>query len=258
VNDERFLSIVQREAAIEPAAVERAVRATLEVLAERVLPGEAKHAAELLPEQIGRWLVPKRPREIFDADDFVRRVANRLELYPPAGAEPQIAAVFLALSRALTGREFTNLAAELPKEYTPLLGRAVRSQDATMSLVDFVDAVADRAGTDFDAARLAAEADLETLAERIAGGQVEDIRKELPAELHDPLRRGVAHTGGNARRMSLQEFLSLAADREGVPTEAARDHARAVFATLREALTEKAFHDVESELPREYAVLTSA
>lgn len=258
MNDERFLSIVQREAAVEPADAARTVRATLEVLAERLLPGEARKAAELLPEQVGRWLVPKRDRELFGADDFVQRVADRLDLHPPVAAAPQIAAVFLALSRALTGPEFTILVAELPKDYTPLLGRVARMHGGVMSLVDFVDAVADRAGTDFDGARLAAEADLETLAERIAGGQVEDIRKELPAELHDPLRRGVSRTGGAARRMSLEEFVSVAAEREGVPTAAARDHARAVFATLREALTEKAFHDVESELPREYAVLTSA
>jgi uncharacterized protein (DUF2267 family) len=255
VNSERFLSIVQREAGVEPGDADRATRATLEVLAERLMPGESRHLAAQLPADIGRWLRPRHDREAFDSDDFVRRVANRLELYPPEKAAPQVVAVFLALSRALPGDDFATLVAELPKDYRPLLGRTAERRTQIMPFVDFVDAVADRAGTDFDAARLAAEADLETLAERIAGGQVHDLRKELPSELHEPLVRGVEHTGGRARAMALEEFVAIAADREGVPVAAARDHARAVFATLREALTEKAFADMEAELPKEYASL---
>jgi uncharacterized protein (DUF2267 family) len=57
--------------------------------------------------------------------------------------------------------------------------------------------------------------------------------------------------------MSLDEFLALVAEREGAPGADPREHARAVVVTLRDAVTPKAFRDVESELPREYAVLTA-
>jgi uncharacterized protein (DUF2267 family) len=55
--------------------------------------------------------------------------------------------------------------------------------------------------------------------------------------------------------MSLEEFLDRVAAREGVDRATAERHARAVFAALRELVPEKEFHDVESQLPAEYAPL---
>ena len=52
--------------------------------------------------------------------------------------------------------------------------------------------------------------------------------------------------------MSLDEFIARIAEREGVGYEQALEHARAVFATLRETLTHKEFSDLLSELPRGY------
>ena len=54
--------------------------------------------------------------------------------------------------------------------------------------------------------------------------------------------------------MPLERFLERVAGREGVPPEEAGEHARAVFATLREAVGEE-FYDVTVQLPPEYAVL---
>jgi uncharacterized protein (DUF2267 family) len=53
--------------------------------------------------------------------------------------------------------------------------------------------------------------------------------------------------------MSLDEFLDRVAIAEGVDREEAERHARAVFAALREFVPRKEIHDVESELPAEYA-----
>jgi uncharacterized protein (DUF2267 family) len=57
--------------------------------------------------------------------------------------------------------------------------------------------------------------------------------------------------------MSLEEFLTRVATREGVDHEEAKRHARAVFAALRQFVPGKEIHDVESELPAEYAPLFS-
>jgi uncharacterized protein (DUF2267 family) len=52
--------------------------------------------------------------------------------------------------------------------------------------------------------------------------------------------------------MSLDAFLRLVAEREGVPPDKAREHTRAVFATLREAVSEKEFSDITNQLPKEF------
>ena len=52
--------------------------------------------------------------------------------------------------------------------------------------------------------------------------------------------------------MSLDEFVARVAEREGVSREQALDHARAVFTTLREAIPDKEWSDLLTELPRAY------
>jgi uncharacterized protein (DUF2267 family) len=254
VNYERFLSIVQREAGLDTEAAEQAVQATLETLSERLFAGPARTLARLLPAEVERWITPRGARDVFGADEFLRRVATR-EGVPVPAAEAHVPAVFYAMSRALTAPEFETMAGELPRDYDRLLAEARRPPVEVLPLDDFLRRVADRAGTDLETARLASEAVLETLAERLAGGEVSDLRKELPPELRGAMERGVEHTGGVARGMSLEEFLALVAVREGVPPVEALEHDRAVFATLRDAVTDKAFHDLTSELPKEYLEL---
>jgi uncharacterized protein (DUF2267 family) len=96
---------------------------------------------------------------------------------------------------------------------------------------------------------------LETLAERIAGGEVDDLVSRLPVELHEPLKRGRARTGDRATRMSLEQFLARVAEREGVTPAEARVHTRAVLATLREAVGDDEFFDIQAELPGDYAAV---
>jgi uncharacterized protein (DUF2267 family) len=122
-----------------------------------------------------------------------------------------------------------------------------------LPLDEFLDRVGGRAGLDNAAAQRATEAVLETLAERIAGGEVDDVAEYLPQQLQPALERGKERTRGKAQRISLDEFVGRIADREGVTWEDALEHARAVFATLREALPDKELSDVLAELPRAYS-----
>jgi uncharacterized protein (DUF2267 family) len=254
VNDERFLALVQREAGLDGSGAERAVRATLETLAERLHAGAARTVAGLLPAGSAGWASPRGEREIFGADEFLRRAAGRMGADPDA-AGPRVRAVFYALSRALTAPEFAVMAAELPKDYAPLLAGARRPPVEVLPVEEFLSRVADRAWIDLPTALTASEAVLETLGERLAGGEVVDLRKELPPELRPAMERGLARTGGTARGMTLEEFLAAVALREGVPPAAALEHDRAVFSTLRDAFTDKAFSDMSSELPAEYLAL---
>jgi uncharacterized protein (DUF2267 family) len=124
-----------------------------------------------------------------------------------------------------------------------------------MDYHEFVKGVARRAALDEDRARRATEAVLEALGERISRGQVRDLEQRLPDELDAPLERGDAASNGAARPLSLEEFERGIAEREGVTPSEAHEHARAVFATLREAVGEKEIADTAAQLPDEYAAV---
>jgi uncharacterized protein (DUF2267 family) len=261
---ERFITTIEQRAGISWIDAERAASATLETLAERITPGQARQLAEDLPAQIRRWLIPdSRSRERdgersadFDVDEFLRRVAER-EGVDPETAAHHAKAVFIALARLVRGEEIAQLVAQLPAPYKRLLYEATRRRrdpggPEVISVEMFTRRVARRGALEPAEAHEASEIVLETLAERIAGGEVDDLAEEIPEPLRPPLERGKARAGGKAQRMSLDEFIARIAEREGVSYEQALDHARAVFATLRETLTDKEFSDLLSELPRGY------
>jgi uncharacterized protein (DUF2267 family) len=244
-----FLTIVEQAADIGRDEAERAVQATLQTLGERIAAGEARDLAAELPPEAAPYIGVPGDAQRFDVDEFVRRVAARAGV-DATTARRRARAVFAALGRTLSRQELDDLEAELPKGFAPLLpaGPDVEVTPAET----FLRYAADRAATDLEGARRATEAVLETLAERIAGGEVDDLIERLPAELHEPLRRGREHTGGKASRMNLDAFVQRVAEREGIDPMTARDHVRAVMLALREAVGDAEFFDVKSELPVEY------
>jgi uncharacterized protein (DUF2267 family) len=245
---DRFIELVAQWADTGFDSAERAVRATLETLADRIDRGEARQIAERLPPEIAPWVATALPAQRFDVDEFLRRVADR-EGVRIDEAERQARAVFWVLRHVLE-KQFDDLVAELPKDFAPLLGLPPVPEVTSAGV--FLQRVSERTGLDPDAAERATDAVLETLAERIAGGEVRDLISRLPARLHEPLKRGDEPTGGKAIRMSVDEFVLRVADREGVTYDDARDHVRAVLATLHEALGDEEWSDVTVELPREY------
>jgi uncharacterized protein (DUF2267 family) len=250
---ERFITTIEQQTGISWNAAERAARATLTTLAERISAGQARE----LPPQIGKWLEDGGvDAEDFDVREFLRRVAEREEVDEEAAAE-HAKAVFVALARLVRGEEITRLAAQLPSEFKTLLWDAAKrrrdpSAPEIVSVEIFAKRVARHGAVELPEAKRAGEAVLETLAERIAGGEADDLAEQLPEELSPALERGRERSGGKAQRMSLDEFLARIAEREGVSWEQALEHARAVFATLRETLSDKELSDVMSELPRGY------
>jgi uncharacterized protein (DUF2267 family) len=247
---DRFLSIVAREAGVDTAVAERATRDVVVTLAHRIQRGPLAEVTRHAPEPTRRWFSPKYPRETFDAEEFVHRVATAQGVDTDSAAR-RVRALFYALSRAIPADALDPVVAELPRDFDPLLGPA-RRPPPPWPVEEFLDRVADRAGVDRDLAARATEATLEILAERIAGGEVRDLMHELPVSLHPPLERGTKASGGLARKMSLDEFVARIAEREGVPPEVARGHARAVLSTVRDAVLPKEFHDIAAELPRVY------
>ena len=254
IDYETFITTVAQDADIGFQTAERVTHAVLQTLGERIAQGEARDLAEQLPPELSPWIATNTPAAGFDVDEFVRRVAERTNV-DSGTAERYTRAVFTALSRAVDAREYDEMAAELSKDYRPLLARGPHVE--VVSAEAFLQRVAERTGLDPAEAQAASEAVLETLAERIAGGEVEDLIARLPLALHDPLKRGEARSGGKATAMGVDEFVRRVAEREGADLDEARDHVRAVMRTLREAIGSDEFVDVTVELPREYESVLS-
>jgi uncharacterized protein (DUF2267 family) len=101
------------------------------------------------------------------------------------------------------------------------------------------------------AAEQAISATLETLNERLTGGEANDLAAQLPAEVQAHLERSTEE----AEAFSLEEFYQRVADREGVDIDTARNDASAVMKVLRVAVTHGQFDDVMAQLPEEFNVL---
>jgi uncharacterized protein (DUF2267 family) len=249
---EQFLGIVQREAGqVSRAVADAAVQATFETLAERLSRGEARQLVEQLPGS-GPWLFPKAEPEAFDYDEFILRVAKR-EGVDEATAERHARAVFAALGRAIDRSEIDDVVAELPEDFTPLVAEAQGRFDPRTPADEVIRKVAERAGLDEDRAGRAIEAVLQTLGERLAPGEVDDLIALLDRDFHPALKQGKASQDTTSRRMNREEFLERVSQRVGVSREDAFTQTRAVFTALRETLHGGEFFDIAAELPAEYA-----
>jgi uncharacterized protein (DUF2267 family) len=249
-----FLSTVEQAAGIRRDEAERAIAAVLRTLAERITGGEAADIAAFLPREIRRLLtdVPEAA-EGFDLEEFLRRVAMR-EGTDRETAMEHSRAVFRALGIAVAPGELRDMVAQLPNDFEPLLEAAGVGRRGAMEAYDLVGRAAEIAGIDRAAARRAVEAVLETLAERISAGEVEDLERELPPNLRPVLERGLSRHR-EAVAMTADEFIDTLAEREEVGFDDAEAHTRAVFAALRELISGKEFSDMAAQLSDDYAPL---
>jgi uncharacterized protein (DUF2267 family) len=120
-----------------------------------------------------------------------------------------------------------------------------------MDSEEFEKKVSSGAGVPRDRSRELIRAVLETLAERLTGGEAKDLAAQLPK----PMKEWLTPTGEQAERFGLDEFIRRVSERTRVPPEEARRVTQAVFATLRMAVTTGEFEDVMSQLPGEFREL---
>ncbi len=103
-----------------------------------------------------------------------------------------------------------------------------------------------RFASDGDAMR-AIHATLETLGERLFGGEADNLAAQLPPELGHYLREPAV-----SESFSLDEFFNRVALREGVDLPIAVYHARVVIEVLKEAVSPALMDKVLDQLPEEY------
>ena len=122
-----------------------------------------------------------------------------------------------------------------------------------MKYDEFIGQVRHRAGLGSHAeAEHATRATLETLAERLAGGEAHDLAAQLPPELARYLEQPDAGIGA---KLTLDEFFELVSEREGVDLPDATLHARVVLGVLTEAVSLGEIQDVRVQLPAAFAQL---
>ena len=117
-----------------------------------------------------------------------------------------------------------------------------------MNYDEFVGQVQHRAHlADGGQAMRAIHATLETLNERLVGGEADDLAAQLPTEIGSYLREPVLQ-----EKFGFHEFFERVAVREEVPISDAAFHASAVVSVLCNAVSRGEMEDVRSQLPKEY------
>jgi uncharacterized protein (DUF2267 family) len=120
-----------------------------------------------------------------------------------------------------------------------------------MEFNQFTRLVVERAGLASEAEALRAiDATLATLSERLAGEEPAHIAAQLPGPIKPFLS-----SPGRAEDFDVETFFNRVAKREGLPSEQAGRHARAVMATVAEAVTGGEAADIMAQLPVEYSRL---
>jgi uncharacterized protein (DUF2267 family) len=117
-----------------------------------------------------------------------------------------------------------------------------------MKYEDFVGQVQNRArlASTGDALKATA-ATLQTLGQRLAGGEAGDMAAQLPSAIKIFL-----HQEGDGERFDLIEFYWRVSVVEGVELRDAALHARAVISVLKEAISPGELADMRAQLPEEF------
>lgn len=100
---------------------ERATRATLEILKERIVGDEASQLAAQLPLELGQYLRGREGQngQHFPLQDFIRLVSEK-EGVQPTTAAMHVRAVFAVLQQAVTPGEFADVRANFTDDYKDL------------------------------------------------------------------------------------------------------------------------------------------
>ena len=124
MQEHEFVSAVQQSTDLPDAeSAQRAVRATLTVLGQRLSGGEAKDLRSQLPGGLKQCLPDDGPGEQFGVSSFYERVAAQEgEGVTTSQARQHARATAKALEVALSGGEWQNFTSQLSADFQDLLG----------------------------------------------------------------------------------------------------------------------------------------
>ncbi len=119
---ERFISTVRQRTGLGDEEADRAVRAVLSALGERLAGRQADHLAEQLPERLD-LSVTRNPRgRSWDVGEFLRVIGVRERCADPDQVRLHAQAVLRTVAEALDDDERADLLAQLPAGIVDLFG----------------------------------------------------------------------------------------------------------------------------------------
>jgi uncharacterized protein (DUF2267 family) len=127
VDHDEFIGQVQQRARLASRGdAERATRATLETLGERLAGGAVDNLAAQLPREVGEHLRRQTPSRAgtsqrFSVDEFFERVTEREGVDEPAAAF-HTRVVLEVVGEATTGGLMTKMRKQLPADFSHLFG----------------------------------------------------------------------------------------------------------------------------------------
>lgn len=98
-------------------------------------------------------------------------------------------------------------------------------------------------------AERATRATLETLKERIADSEAQELAANLPQQLGDYLRGKEGDSGGS---FNLQEFIARASQKENIEPTTVAIHVRAVFTVLQNSISPELFAALHARFSHDY------
>jgi uncharacterized protein (DUF2267 family) len=126
---DEFIKHVQSVAQLNSREeAEKATRATLETLKERIVGNEASQLAAQLPQELAHHLRGREGEngQYFSLQEFIRRVGEK-EGVEPTDAAIHARAVFAVLQSAVTPGEFADVIANFSEGYEELFSASGRS-----------------------------------------------------------------------------------------------------------------------------------
>lgn len=181
---EEFISIVKQSADLRDEEAERATRAVLETLAERISKAEARDLVAQLPPELGPWLFTERDGQRFDVDELLDKVSRRAGL-DRDGALRATEAVLTTIAERIAPGEVDDLISLLPIPLHPALkrGKAANPGKAQHTPIDkFLGRMAELEGSSPEQASHHASAVFLTLREALGNQEFFDVTVQFPPE----------------------------------------------------------------------------
>lgn len=123
MQEHEFVAAVKESLDLDNHSADRAVRATLTVLGQRLEGGEAKDLAAQLPGSLKELLPNDGPGERFDVNAFYERIAaEEGEGVTVAQARQHARAIAKGLETAVSDGEWNDITSQLPADYADFLG----------------------------------------------------------------------------------------------------------------------------------------
>jgi uncharacterized protein (DUF2267 family) len=128
-------------------------------------------------------------------DEFIGKVQHQARLSSRGDAERATWATLQTLGERLAGGEVKDFASQLPPQLAQYALSGLAGFGERFSIDEFFLLVSAREGVELPQAVLHARAVISVLEEALSGGEIKDIRSQLPAEFNRLFEAGEIRSG---------------------------------------------------------------